>query len=125
MEYMGCRDEALDVIDEASEKFGDQYFINEEKYEQLDEIFDLVDEVVRIFIDDGVCESVTVDVDPKTKELIFNIVCDEIILQHGRTHRFFALVQMADSLRFSKAKPDSVRIEVGVLGLWLGGHVYE
>lgn len=125
MEHTGCKDAAFDIIDEASEKFGSSYFINEEKYAQLDEICGLVDEVVQVFDDEFGCDAVTVDVDPTTKELIFNIVCDEIILQHGRTHKFFALAGLVDSLRFSKAKPDSLRIEFIVSGLWLGGYVHE
>mgnify|MGYP001047509391 CR=1 FL=1 len=125
MEYMGCKDAAFDVIDEASEKFGELYFINEEKYAQLEEICGLVDEVVQIFDDEFGCDAVTVDVDPTTKELIFNIVCNEVILQHGRAHKFFALAQLVDSIHFSKAKPDSLRIEIGVSKLWLGGFAYE
>ena len=125
MEYTGCKDAAFDVIDEATEKFGDAYFLNDEKYKGLDEICGLVDEVVQGIDDEFGCDSVTVDVDPTTKELIFNIVCDEIILQHGRTHRFFALMGLVDSVRFSKAKPDSVRIEIGISGLWFGGVAYE
>lgn len=125
MEYVGCKDFAFDVIDEASEKFGGSYFLNEEKYGRLDEICGLVDEVVQGIDDEFGCDAVTVDVDPTTKELIFNIVCDEIILQHGRTHKFFALMELVDSVRFSKAKLDSLRIEIGISGLWLGGVAYE
>lgn len=125
MEYAGCNDFAYDVIDEASEKFGDSYFLNEEKYERLDEICELVDEIVMGIGDEFGCDAVTVDVDPTTKELIFNIVCDEIILQHGRTHKFFALMELVDSVRFSKAKSESLRIEIGISGLWLGGFTYE
>ena len=125
MEYIGCKESTFDVIDEASEKFGDSYFLNEEKYGCLDEICGLVDEVVQEIGDEFGCDAVTVDVDPTTKELIFNIVCDEIILQHGRTHKFFTLMELVDSVRFSKAKPDSLRIEIGMSGLWLGGVAYE
>lgn len=123
MEYTGCKDAALEVIDEASDEFGDSYFINEEKYGGLDEICVLVDELVQD--EDFGCKSLTIDVDTTTKELIFNIVCDEIVLQHGRTHKFFTLAGLVDSIKFLKAKPSSLRIEVGVSGLWLGGHVYE
>ena len=125
MEYVGCKDFAFDVIDEASEKFGDLYSINEEKYKRLDEICGLVDELVQGIGDEFGCDEVTVDVDPITKELIFNIVCDEIILQHGRTHKFFTLMEQVDSVRFSKAAPDSLRIEIGISGLWLGGGAHE
>ena len=92
MEYTGCKDAAFDVIDEATEKFGDAYFLNDEKYKGLDEICGLVDEVVQ-GIDD----------------------------EFG----FFALMGLVDSVRFSKAKPDSLRIEIGISGLWFGGVAYE
>lgn len=120
MEYMGCKNITFDLIDEAAKKFGGAYLLNREKYEKLDEICDLVDEVVQIFEDEFECEAVTVDIDTTTKELIFNIVCDQIILQHGRTHKFFKLAELVDSIRFSKAEPDSIRIEIGVYGLWQG-----
>lgn len=123
MEYTGCRDAAFEMVEAASEKFGNSYFLNEEKYDRLDEICSLVDELV--CDEDFGCSSVTVDVDTTTKELIFNIVCDEIILQHGRTHKFFVLAGLVDLIRFSKAKPDHLRIEIGVSGLWLGGYAYE
>lgn len=122
MEYTGCKNAAFEVINEASDEFGDSYFLNEEKYGKLDEICGLVDELVRD--EDFGCNSLTVDVDTAAKELIFNIVCDEIILQHGRTHKFFTLAGLVDTIKFSKAKPSGLRIEVG-MALWLGGHVYE
>ena len=123
MEYTGCKDDTFDIIDEASKKFGGSYFINEEKYGRMDEICELVDEL--ICDEDFDCGSLTVDVDTTTEELIFNIVCDEIILQHGRTHRFFTLAGLVDMVRFSKAKSGKLRIEIGVSGLWLRGHAHE
>ncbi len=125
MEYNGCRDAAFDLIDKASDRFGDSYFLNEEKNEKLEKICVLVDEVFQTFDDEFGCDALTVDVDETTKDLIFNIVCDEIILQHGRTHKFFELAGLVDAIRFSKARPDSLRIEAVVSGLWLGGAVYE
>ena len=122
MEYTGCKDAAYEVIGEASDEFGDSYFLNEEKYGKLDEICELVDELVQN--EDFCCNALTVDVDTTTKELIFNFVCDEIIMQHGRSHIFFTLAGIVDTIKFSKAKPNSLRIEIGV-DLWLGGHVYE
>lgn len=122
MEYTGCKDATFEVIDEASDEFGESYFLNEEKYGKLDEICELVDGLVRD--EDFGCNSLTVDVDTTRKKLIFNIVCDEIILQHGRTHKFFTLAGLVDTIKFSKAKPSSLRIEIGV-GLWIGGYVYE
>lgn len=125
MEYEGCKDAAFDVIEEASDKFGDLYFLNEEKKDKLEEICGLVDDVFQMFDDEFGCDSLTVDVDTTTKELIFNIVCAEIILQHGRTHKFFELAGLVDAIRFSRATPGSIRIEVVVSGVWLGGYAYE
>lgn len=123
MEYTGCKDAAFEVIDEASEEFGDSYFLNEEKYGKIEEICGLVDELM--CNEDFGCNALTVDVDTTTKDLIFNIVCDDIVLQHGRSHKFFTLAGLVDRIKFSKAKPSSLRIEIGVCGLWLGGYVYE
>lgn len=123
MEYTGCKDVTLEAIEEASDKFGDSYFLNEEKYHSLDEICDLIDELM---CDEELdCHALTVGVDTTTKELIFTMVYDEIILQHGRTHKFFTLAKLVDAIRFSKAKPDGLCIELGVSGLWLRGYTYE
>lgn len=125
MEYTGCKDATFDLIDEASDKFGTKYFINEEKYKRVGEICGLIDELAQEINDEFGCNAVTVDVDTTTKELFFNIVCDEIILKHGRTHKFFTLAGLVDSICFSKAKPDNLQIKIGVSHLWLGGFQYE
>lgn len=123
MEYTGCEEAALEVIAEASEKFGSSYSLNKEKCAKLNEICELVDELM--LCEDFDCDALTVDVDTGTKELFFNIVCDEIILQRGRSHKFFTLAGMVDSIRFSKTNPNKLRIEIGVSGLWLGGRAHE
>lgn len=125
MDYPGCGEAAFDLIDEATKKFGPLYSLNREKYEKLDEICDLVDEVVWAFNEEFGCDAVTVDVDPTTKDLIFNIACDSIVLQHEAADRFFALLQQTDFVRFSKAGEDSLRVEVGVTGLWRMGAAHE
>jgi len=123
--YTGCRDATFEIIEEASDEFGDSYFLNEEKYGKLNEICELVDEVV--CDEDFECKAVTVDVDTTRKELIFNIECDEIILhnRHGMANPFYKLAALVDMITFSKARQDCLRIEIALSGLWLGGHIYE
>lgn len=125
MEYTGCRDLTYEAVNEATEKFGDSYFLNEERYGYLDRICELVDGIVPELIEEFGCSAVTVSVDTTTKELIFDIVCDEVIFQHGSVHKFFTLMGLVDTVRFSKAEPDRLRIEIGVSGLWVRGTVYE
>lgn len=121
MEYTGCKNAAIELIDEASDKFGDAYFINEEKYESLDEVCSLIDELAQ-----GVdCQEVRVRVDTTTKELIFIVVCDEIIIEHEMKENFAALAGLISSMRFSTPKVDSLRMEFCIYGLWLGGYRYE
>lgn len=119
MEYMGCKEAAFDAVQEASKEFGGGFCLACEKYGKLDEICALVDETVTILGEEFECSEVAVEVDRTTKELIFHIVCDEIILQHGSSHKFFTLMRAVDSVRFSKAKPDGLRIDIGVAGLWV------
>lgn len=119
MEYMGCAGAAYEAVGEATEKFLESYSLNEEKYEHIKEVCGLVDEIVPELIEEFGCDNVTVSVDTASKELVFDIVCDEIILQHGSKHPFFALMGLVDSVRFSKAGPDRLRIEICVSGLWV------
>ena len=118
MEYPGCRNDVFNLIDEASAKFKPFYSLNKEKYDLMDDICDLVDEVVWE-IDSRISrDAIDVEVDQATKEFFFRIVCDDLIVKHGRENPFFKLMGLVDSVRFSSAGADLLRIEIGVHGLW-------
>lgn len=114
MEYKPCYDDVKDMVDEASAQFGEGYELNRYKFNQLDEICEIVDELVLEFE----CECVDIAVDDMTKQLTIAIECDEMILIGGRTHEFFKLIAMLDSFVFSKAKRDTLRVEFNLNNMW-------
>jgi len=118
MEYPSCKDAVFGVVNEATVKFSDLYYLNKEKYEGLDEICNIADEVVQMLDEEFGGASMAVQVDTTTKDLIFNMVCDELTVQDQKTGKFLELVGVTDGLRFSKASDDRLRIEVLVSGLW-------
>lgn len=126
MDFEGSYALATDMIDEAKERFGERYVVNDTRYVDLNEICDIIDELIKEFD----CLFAEATVDEETTELIISIVCDEIILQHGREHKFFDLCNLVDSIRFSKESPkilskehpDALRIDFRIDNLfyWVG-----
>ena len=114
MEYKGCYDSAIELVNEASQKFGNEVFLNKAKFESLKPICEAVDNLVKR-ID---CKLVDVSVDETTKQFIIDIVCDEVIFEHGRSDEFFKLIQMLSSFYFSKAGEDCLRISLNIDNMW-------
>lgn len=114
MEYKGCYGSAVELIEEASQKFGNRYMLNDNKYNSLKYICEAVDNLVGE-ID---CESVDVSVDEVTKQFAIEIVCDEVIFEHGRSNEFFSLIQMLSSFSFSKKGKELIRIALNIDDMW-------
>lgn len=113
MEYTGCYDCVVDVADEATQIYSRHYKRNDEKYQQLQNICECVDELFREV--DGVF--VDVSVNDVTKQLTIDIGCDDVIFENGRSHMFFNVIQMFDSFEFSKTKDGYLRISLN-LAMW-------
>lgn len=118
MANIDCREAAFEAIRGASRKLSSSYFINQERYQQIDEICGLVDEITEFIDGDFECDSVTVYADTGRRELKFEIICDEIILERENAHTFLALARLVNGVQFSKAEPGNIRVEFIVSGLW-------
>ena len=58
------------------------------------------------------------NIDAQTKMVRIGILCDEMILEGGRTERFCRLITQLHSFRFSREHEDCMRIEMFVSGIW-------
>ena len=114
MDFNSCRDEVMSFIDEASKDFGSQYALNKEKFGKLDAVCDGVDKL----IEDFDCEYFDVSADDITKQFTIAVVCDEMILEHGRSHEFFKLIQMLTSFSFTKKGRSSVCVTLNIDNMW-------
>lgn len=114
MEYKGCYESVMELVAEASKEFGEQFTLNNEKANTLEYICEAVDKLV----EDVDCESVDVSVDEVTKQLTIEVVCDEVIFEHGRSHEFFKLIQMLSSFSFSKKGREFIRIALNIDNMW-------
>ena len=101
------------VVEEASEQFGSRWAISKDKRKNLKTDCALIDRLVSEFD----CESAEADIDDETMKLTVSIVCPDMVLEYGRTHPFFTLIQHAESFSFS-AVGDSLKVNFVFAGLW-------
>lgn len=114
MDFKGCRSAVMELVDEASKEFGSKYVLNQAQFDKLDGICDGVDKL----IEDFDCEYFDVSVDDITKQFTIEVVCDEVIFEHGRSHEFFKLIQLLSSFSFSKKGREGIRIALNIDNMW-------
>lgn len=113
-EYIGCYDSVNEIVDEATNQFGKNYVLNEEKHGKLQEVCAAIDS----FVEEIDCDFVDVTVDFNIKRLVIDIGCDDMVLHGGRNNQFFSLIQMLDSFSFSKTKNGALCIALNVDNMW-------
>lgn len=101
------------VIDEAVEQFAGKWVVSDDKRNHFKNVCSVIDQIVSEFE----CESTEVFIDDETLDLRISIVCPDIVLEYGRTHPFFTLIQHTKSFAFSAAG-DSLQIDFVFAGLW-------
>lgn len=114
MEYSGCKPFVDEVIEESTKEFGTAYVLQPKVRDRLYAACEVVDEIVPELD----CDVVDVSVNTSSKQFTIMIVCDDMVLEHGRTHKFFQLIKMVNSFAFSKSGQESLRIELNIDGLW-------
>lgn len=114
MTFNSCRDEVMNFVNKTSGRLGTQFSLNKEKFEKLDAICNSVDK----FIEQFDCEYFAVSVDDITMQLTIFIVCDEMILEHGRSNDFFKLIQMLHSFSLSKKGNEGICIALNIDNIW-------
>jgi hypothetical protein len=113
-EYSGCYDLVMEIVDDATKKFNGLYILNEKKYAALEVICSMVDD----FVSEIEPNFVDVSVDTNSKQLTFDIGCDDLVLEHGSSDLFFAMIRRMDSFSFSKTKNGGLCIALNLDGLW-------
>ena len=114
MEYSGCKPFVDEVIEESTKEFGAAYALQPKVRDRLYAACELVDEIVPELD----CDTVDVSVNTSNKQFTIMVICDDMVLEHGRTHKFFQLIKMVNSFAFSKCGKESLRIELNIDGLW-------
>lgn len=108
---------ALEYVDaalgQASEQFGNEWGINDLRYEALTNACAILDD----FINEFECDAFVVEVDVR-KTLWLTVECPEIILQTGRSHPFFQMITAFDGFSFSSKQEDSLKITFHMDNLW-------
>lgn len=114
MAYPRCSETIIGLINEATEQFGELASLNKERYESLNDICDVIDNL----IDETDCKSVEVDVDEKSGQVTITIICDEVVLGQGGCAGFCGMVQLLSSFSFSKEDDNSIRIALIIDDMW-------
>lgn len=113
MSFVNTYDVVDMVVEEASSQFGSRWGIPNDKKDRLKTDCILIDRLIAEFD----CESTEAEVDDETMKLRVSIVCPDMVLEYGRTHPFFTLIQHAESFVFS-AVGDSLKVDFLFAGLW-------
>ena len=117
MEYTGCLESVVELVEEASQEFYGRFVLNHEKFEALKEICSSVDGFVYDMLDDCIC--VDTSVDENTKQFTIDVLLDDgIILSDENSSSFFSLIQKLSSFSFSKTKDEYLRESFNLDGMW-------
>jgi len=84
----------------------------QKRFMTLCELADILDEE---FCADGI----QINAEPNGKHGVICVDTDEVLFEHGRSHKFFEYVKSADFLSFSKTKSGMLRFSFGVKDLWV------
>ena len=110
MSLNSCRDKVMSVVGKAFRDSGSKYILSEDKLDRLDAVCDSIDKLIEEF--DGECSGVSVN--DTTKQLTIAIVCDDIILEYGRSHEFFKLIQHLSSFSFAKKENERICVTLSI-----------
>ena len=101
------------VVDDAVDQYGDRFKPTQMASQAMRENCIIIDRLVSEFE----CESAEAEIDRNAMKLTISVVCMDIVLEYGRTHPFFSLIQNVESFSFSEFE-DSLRISFTFAGLW-------
>lgn len=115
MNYIGSKEHVLEVVNEATKRFGDRLVPNPTRYKTMDSLCDLLDNFVSYFEADYF----ETHVDPETAELAISVSCDELVFKGVGAAFFFTFVRLFDSVTFSKdSEEDKVVVSMKICDMW-------
>lgn len=114
MGYTTCRKDVFDLVNKASNEIGDVAYLDEKRMSDLDKICGYIDELNSDFEYDQV--DVSVDIDKRQVQI--DIVCFDMIMEHGRSSKFFDTIALASSFEFTNVDGENIRLSIYVDGVW-------
>lgn len=81
--------------------------------------FFLLCELADILDEEFCADRIQINAEPNGRHGVICVDTDEVLFEHGRSHKFFEYVKSADFLSFSKTKSGMLRVSFGVKDLWV------
>lgn len=113
-EFTSCYSLLMELINERNLNDNHSTPLNQERFESIDHICELVDSLIYQFR----CRCVEADIDDATHVLTISIWCDEIVLVGEKSNDFFSLIQMISSFSASKSQDGDLRIDFNINDIW-------
>ncbi len=113
MSSVKCFDVTSKVIDEASDRFGPLWKVDEEKLNILRQYCGAIDSISRDF--DG--ESLEVEVDEISMDVSITLECGEMVITSGN-HVFFQLAERSTKFSFSVSGDDMLLVRFVFPSVW-------
>ena len=99
MSFVTCFDAVSFVLDDAQERFGASWKLNNNELKRLKLDCSEMDAVVQEFN----CESVEAEIDEETMELTVSLACEEMTFEYGRSNPFFKVIQRTSAFGFKQS----------------------
>ena len=113
MPQIKCFDVVEMVLAEATQRFAPLFAESADSKEELKRYCDVLDEIAQEFD----AQSFDVEVDEISMNIAITMESPDIIIRSGE-HRFFDLVNMAISVKFSHGEGDTVAVRFMLPGIW-------
>lgn len=107
------RDLVTQMIHDTTVRLGKKFAITSGADARMADICDMVGDLM----DKVEATNCFVEAEPDARVLTIGVVCDDMILQHGRTDDFFELIKHVGSFSFSK-EGESLAIRFNIYNIW-------
>lgn len=121
MEYNGCKEVALEFIEEASEKFGSDYVVNKEKLEKFDKVCEDIDILVENCTEPQAIDVVT----DENLGYSFVIVVEELVVENSYLKKFVETIRNFDTFDVRKTKDGNIRMEFIIHDFWISKNLVK
>lgn len=96
MSFVTCYDAVSMVLDDAAERFGQNWKLNQDALKRLKDDCKLMDSIV----EEINCDSIEAEIAEDTMDLIVTLCCEDLTMCYGRSHPFFKIIQHANYFGF-------------------------
>lgn len=107
------RDMVAQMIHDTTKQLGKKFAVVSGADARMEDICDMIGALM----DKVEATNCFVEADPNARVLTLGVVCDDMILQRGRSDDFFALIKHVGSFSFSK-EGESLAIRFNIYNIW-------